>query len=165
MGPVGRGRDLSSLAQPHAQPRSPDSPPRPSAGPLSPAAFLSQGEEAHVYLGKAGGSGQGPRCWAGLGPRTEGSRRDHHVPLDPILLQRLALRRPEPPLIGLNEASVLIVQRVGKAPGLMHSEGRDSGYPSHPPMLPRREAEAVTWASPGRSGRARRPWAFTFGQS
>lgn len=37
--------------------------------------------------------------------------------LTPSCRSRLALRRPEPLLIGLNEASVLIVQRVGKAPG------------------------------------------------
>lgn len=92
MGAGGKGtgpvlsRSSTDTARVTTQPGSPLSPPPPSAGPLSPAAFLSLGQEADVYLGKAGDAGQGPRCWTGLGPRTEVSGRDQYVPLDPILL-------------------------------------------------------------------------------
>lgn len=90
--------------------------------PIS-ATFLSRGEEAQVSTGKAGDKGRAPHRSAEPGHRVAGLLGATIMFLTPSCFGHLVLRRPEPSLIGPNEASILIFWRVGKVPELVNIRG------------------------------------------
>lgn len=88
------------------------------------AAFLSHSEETDVYLGKPGGSGQGPTWLRWARPLTQRALdRISMCFLSPSCYSHLVLRGPELSLFCLNKISVLIFQRVGKVTELMNVGG------------------------------------------
>lgn len=88
------------------------------------AAFLSHSEETDVYLGKPGGSGQGPTWLRWARPLTQRALdRISMCFLSPSYYSHLVLRGPELSLFCLNKISVLIFQRVGKVTELMNVGG------------------------------------------